>query len=187
MLAVLIFTQGALEPVQRLIEETLLNKSTSTSADERFYWNAKSWKAFLDTYGLGIGLGSSRASSSVIAVLSQLGAFGAFLIVLLLVEMARPIPRPRLDPEARELAALCTSLRITGVTTIIPAAISGTLADPGIIFFITLAGVVVGRKRLQQIHASERAALRRPRRERPAEGSASWTGGAPVTGAQSPA
>ncbi|HRO11896.1 O-antigen ligase family protein [Amaricoccus sp.] len=187
VLAVLAFMQGALDPVQRLIEETLINKSTSASADERFYWNAKSWKAFLDTYGLGVGLGSSRASSWVIAVLSQLGAFGTFLIVLLLLEMARPIPRPRLDPEARELAALCSSLRTTALASMIPAAISSSVADPGIVFFIALAGVVVGRERLRQMQASERAALPHPRWERPTRGSAAWTGGTPATGTQSPA
>jgi hypothetical protein len=185
VLAVLIFTQGALEPIQKLIEETLINKSTSASADERFYWNAKSWRAFLDTYGLGVGLGSSRASSSVLAVLSQLGAFGAFLIVLLLAEMARPIPRPGPDPDARELAALCNSLRTTGLATMIPSAIAGGVADPGIVFFIALAGVVVGRKRLRQMRASEHAALHSRRSGRPTRREASWTGGAPVIGAQS--
>ena len=153
VLAVIVFASGALAPIQRLIEETTLNKSTSASADERFYWNLKSWNAFLDTYGLGVGLGSSRASSFAIAVLSQLGAFGAFLIVVLLIEMARPIPQPGPNPEARELAAICSSLRATGLAVMIGAAIAGTSADPGIVFFITLAGVMVGRKRLRQMRA----------------------------------
>jgi hypothetical protein len=180
VLAVLIFMQGALDPVQRLIEETLINKSTSASADERFYWNAKSWKAFIDTYGLGVGLGSSRASSYVIAVLSQLGAFGALLIVILIAEVARPIPQPRLDPEARELAASCASLRTTGLAGLIPLAISSSSADPGMFFFIVLAGVVVGRKRLGQMCARERDALVGPRRDRPVLGSTAWSTRAPA-------
>lgn len=187
VLAILIFTPGALDPVQHLIEETLINKSTSASADGRFYWNAKSWKAFLDTYGLGIGLGSSRASSSVIAVLSQLGAFGAFLIALLILEMARPIPRSGPNPEAREIAAICNSLRTTGFAAMIPSAIAGGVADPGIVFFIALAGVVVGRKRLRQMRASEQAAPRSRRWRHATRSAPPWSGGAPVVGAQSPA
>ncbi len=170
VLGVLVFSESALEPVRRLIEETLINKSTSASADERFYWNAKSLKAFADTWGLGVGLGSSRASSSVIAVLSQLGAFGAFLIVLLLVELARPIPRPGPDPEARELAAICGGLRTAGFATMIPSAIAGGAADPGIVFFIALAGVVVGRRHLKEMRAIRRAPAAPPRRLRPKAG-----------------
>ncbi|MCC0066985.1 MAG: O-antigen ligase family protein [Rhodovulum sp.] len=184
VLAVLIYTKDALRPVQQLVEETLINKSTSASADERFYWNAKSWKAFLDTFGLGVGLGSSRASSSVIAVLSQLGACGAFLILLLLAEMARPIPRPGLDPKERELAALCNSLRTTGFATMIPSAIAGGAADPGIVFFIALAGLVVGRVRLQQMRASERTTQEHPRWQRATRLDVPPTGGAVVAGMQ---
>lgn len=161
VLGLLVFSETLLRPVQRLIEETLINKSTSASADERFYWNAKSWLAFLNTYGLGIGLGSSRASSSVIAILSQLGAIGAFLILLLVVDMARPIPRPSGDPQAQELWAICDSLRTTGVVTIVPSAIAGGGADPGIVFFIALAGVVAGRSRLRQMRPKVSPELQR--------------------------
>ncbi len=153
VLGVLVFSDTALRPIQRLIEETIINKSTSASADERFYWNAKSLRTFLDTSGLGIGLGSSRASSSVVAVLSQLGAIGSFLIVLLLVDLARPIPRPTADARAREIWAICSSLRTTAFATMIPAAIAGGGADPGIVFFIAVAGVLVGRSRLRQMRA----------------------------------
>lgn len=153
VLGVLVFSEGAMHPVQRLIEETLISKSTSASADERFYWNAKSWLAFLETYGLGVGLGSSRASSSVIAILSQLGVIGSGLIILLLADLARPLPRPAADPRAREVWATCNSLRTAAFASMIPSAIAGGGADPGIVFFIALAGVLVGRSRLRQMRA----------------------------------
>lgn len=188
MLAILATMENALDPITNLINEAIVKKSSSASADERFYWNFKSWKAFQDTYGLGVGLGSSRASSWVVAVLSQLGAFGALLILLLLVEMARPIRVPR-SPRARELAAICNSLRTTGFATTIPSAIAGGVADPGIVFFITLAGVVVGRRRLKQMAESAPSDPRYPEWDRPRPGwhSSGWSGGTARLGVEGPA
>jgi hypothetical protein len=80
---------GQLDPAARLIETTLLEKADSASGSERFYWNQKSWMAFLDTHGLGVGLGSSRASSTFVAILSQLGIAGALLFGFAFIEIAR--------------------------------------------------------------------------------------------------
>lgn len=174
LLGIVITNESLLVPAKRLIEETLINKSTSASADERFYWNLKSWMAFVDTYGLGIGIGSSRASSSIIAVLSQLGAVGASLIVLLVIDLARPLPRPGPDPTDREIAAICNGLRTAGLVSLVPPAIAGGTADPGIVFFIALAGVAVGRDRLARRGEFPGASMPAPR-PMPA-GGVSWSG-----------
>lgn len=145
LLGILLSSEQLLRPVERLFVETLVNKSTSASAEERFYWNAKSWQAVLDTYGLGVGIGSSRASSSVLAMLSQLGVIGAGLVALILVDMLRPLPPAGPDPADRELAAICRGLRTAAAATVVPAAIAGGGADPGVVFFICAAGVMAGR------------------------------------------
>lgn len=148
VLGVLLFGDGRLDPTAKLIETTLLEKSNSDSASERFYWNQKSWMAFFDTYGLGVGLGSSRASSSFIAILSQLGVAGALLFGLAFIDVTRrPVRRPP-EPADAELVALCEALRSAGVAIIVAGAISSGGADPGILFYITLAGLLVGRARL---------------------------------------
>jgi hypothetical protein len=148
---------ASLAPMKELFDETITNKASSSSASERFYWNSKSIMAFYDTYGVGMGIGSSRASSSAIAMLSQLGAFGTALVVLLLVELARPMPpAPTGNAYALEVAAVCGSLRTAGFAMFIPSAIAGSSADPGILFFMALAGVVVGRSELQRIQTQRR-------------------------------
>jgi transposase len=148
VLAVFLFGDGRLDPAARLIETTVLEKSTSGSGNERFYWNYKSWMAFLDTYGLGVGLGSSRASSSFIAILSQLGVVGALLFGLAFIDIARRPVRRSPEPADADLVALCEALRSAGVAIIVAGAISSGAADPGILFYITLAGLLVGRVRL---------------------------------------
>jgi transposase len=150
VLAILLFGDGRLDPAVRLIETSLLEKSTSSSGSERLYWNQKSWMAFLDTHGLGVGLGSSRASSSFVAILSQLGVIGALLFGLLFIDVARRPVRGSPEPADADLAALCEALRSTGVAIIVAGAISSGGADPGILFYITLAGLLVGRARLSE-------------------------------------
>ena len=132
------------------MQATIFEKSVSASAEERFYWNYKSWMAFLDTGGLGIGLGSSRASSWVIAVLSQLGVVGAALLALLVLQILGRPYRAKPAPEDAELAALCKGARAAGFAIIVPMTIAGGAADPGIFFFIVLATLFVGQARLAQ-------------------------------------
>jgi hypothetical protein len=160
VLGVLLFGEGRLDPAARLIETTLLEKADSDSGSERFYWNQKSWMAFLDTHGLGVGLGSSRASSSFVAILSQLGVAGALLFGFAFVDIARrPVRRPP-EPADAELVALCQALRSAGVAIIVAGAISSGGADPGILFYITLAGLLVGRARLFRKRCPEGPARR---------------------------
>jgi transposase len=150
VLGFLLFGEGRLDPAARLIETTLLEKADTDSGSERFYWNQKSWMAFLDTHGLGVGLGSSRASSSFVAILSQLGVAGALLFGLAFIDIARrPVRRPPKLAHA-ELVALCEALRSAGVAIIVAGAISSGGADPGILFYIILAGLLVGRARLSE-------------------------------------
>lgn len=158
VLGYLLFGDGRLDPAARLIEATLLEKADSASGSERFYWNQKSWMAFLDTYGLGVGLGSSRASSSFVAILSQLGVAGALLFGLVFIDIARrPVRRPAELADA-ELVAVCQALRSAGVAIIVAGAISSGGADPGILFYITLAGLLIGRARLSE--SAEQMGLR---------------------------
>jgi hypothetical protein len=148
VLAIAAFDERVLDPVGRLMQVTIFEKSASASAAERFYWNYKSWMAFLDTRGLGVGLGSSRASSWLLAVLSQLGVIGTLLLGLLVLEVFK---RPYRDPPApreAELAALCMSTRAAAVATLLPSLISGGNADPGIFFFLCLATLLAGKTRL---------------------------------------
>ena len=72
--------ENAFDPVLELIDSTVINKMGTDSGRERTYWNVKSLQSLVDTGGLGVGLGSSRASSWPVAVVSQLGLGGALLM-----------------------------------------------------------------------------------------------------------
>jgi hypothetical protein len=84
----------------------IVNKVASTSGEERAYWNYRSLQSLYDTAGLGIGLGSSRASSWIIAVLSQLGIAGSLMFGVLIAAIVRSghlRGAEDIDPEIRSV------------------------------------------------------------------------------------
>ncbi|MFT3972931.1 MAG: hypothetical protein QM699_05645 [Amaricoccus sp.] len=91
-----------LDPVAALLEATVVEKAASASFAERSAWTEVSWRAFLATGGLGLGVGSTRVSTSVVGVLAGTGVLGAGLYYgfILRTLTRRALPR---DPEARLL------------------------------------------------------------------------------------
>ncbi|HEY5931023.1 MAG TPA: hypothetical protein VIU02_11995, partial [Burkholderiales bacterium] len=145
--------ESVYDPVIRLFESTVLNKSMSASAVERTYWNSRSIDAFLATGGLGIGLGSSRSSSWVIAVISQLGVIGALAVASLVGVLLKDLVSPRRDGVSRETLALVSGARSCVLASLAGASVASGFADPGLLFFISLAIVVMHRK--SAVHAAE--------------------------------
>lgn len=131
-----------LDSADRLIRSTLIDKANSESAVERSYMNQISVQNVLDTWGLGVGYGSSRSSSWFLAVLSQLGVIGSVLQLLLLAPFMRGMKNSARWGEAPpNVAVLHDSLQACALALFVGQTISGTNANPGILFFTALAGV----------------------------------------------
>jgi hypothetical protein len=145
------------DPIIRLFDTMVLNKATSESAQVRLYWNARSMESFLATNGLGVGLGSSRAASWVVAVLSQLGSVGALLMATLVGVLLWDLIAGKPGDDDRTSLALVRGARACVLASLAGASVSSGFADPGLQFFIALAIVVVYRKRAVQ-HPFRRAA-----------------------------
>ena len=91
---VLVLVALAILPVvYGFVEDTVNAKVSSSSYTERSGANGSSYAIFLDTWGFGVGLGSSRASSFLPGLLSTTGLIGTVLfvaaVVTLLVRSAR--------------------------------------------------------------------------------------------------
>ena len=142
IVAVVVYNERALDPFWQLFDAMILDKSSSDSGQERAYWNYQSLQSVLDTVGLGIGLGSSRASSWTIAVISQLGIVGSVMIGLLVVEIIRSGGLRHARELDQETRATALSLRATALATLLTESISGGAVNPGIVFFMTLAVVL---------------------------------------------
>lgn len=93
------FSQGFAD----FIDRSLLNKLNSDSGVERMSWNIQALRNFSDTWMLGAGLGSVRASNWVAAVLGTTGLIGFVCLVIFLWKLFC-ISTQNMRPEARHLA-----------------------------------------------------------------------------------
>ena len=162
-----VHSERILDPFWRLLDMMILDKASSASGEERAYWNYRSLQSVVDTVGLGIGIGSSRASSWLIAVISQLGVVGTLMIGYLTFEIIRGVGvRGTGAPDDRELHAIANSARAACLAGLVTASISSGDADPGLRFYIALAVIssyrqLVGQRLGAPVH-SARFALSRP-------------------------
>jgi hypothetical protein len=169
VLALSVCSESALRPVADIIDESLLNKAGSASGQERMYWNTKSLQAFFDTFMLGIGMGSSRASSWPVAVLSQLGLLSAVLMTVLLGVVARGLGRYHGLVDAGT-AATVASVRAAALASVLAATLISGSPDPGMLFFIALAVITAARTNARFEIAQTSSALHFTRRAVVAQG-----------------
>ena len=161
VLALLVWDPHRLDAFGQLIQSTVFDKSSSQSAKERSYWNEESLKSLVDTWGVGIGFGSSRTSNWLVAVLSQLGIIGTILQLLLLIPLVWRKPRASTSGLImKSESAMQVSLQACGATGVLSNILIGGSADPGLLFFIILAGLVVLRCRNRSQQEIGRGSIR---------------------------
>lgn len=60
-----------------------------TSLQDRRWADTASWRVFIDSYTLGVGLGSNRSSSLIFLIISQIGLVGTALFLMLMIRAIR--------------------------------------------------------------------------------------------------
>jgi hypothetical protein len=130
-----------------MTDQTVFNKLNTSSGIERQKWNSQALINLADTDGLGGGAGSVRASSFPIAVLGNIGIFGAatyglFLFNLLFGRRGR---WQESFPAAGQSAA-----RWACVAQLIGASVAGSFIDLGLPFFI-FAGLACAGPELARV------------------------------------
>jgi hypothetical protein len=124
-----VFETHIAEGLRSYFARTVFNKMESASGIERGYWNRQAWSNFLDTYGIGVGLGTVRSSSYILVLLSNLGVIGTLMYMMFLrrlfVGALAPAPLEPITEAARQAL----------LATLAPALASGTVFDLGIMFY----------------------------------------------------
>jgi len=143
------------DPVTAFLDRALFDKLDTASGVERMSWNAQAWRNFLETQGVGAGLGSVRASNWLLATLGSLGAIGTALYAAFLVALART-PAPTGPGAPENAAAAIGALKAGCLAMALSALLTHATPDPGL-FFFALAGLAAGLSRgavLESRHAS---------------------------------
>ncbi len=128
-------------PVRDFLDIALFNKLDSASGVERSSWNTQAWRNFLDTYGIGAGLGSVRASSWFFAALGSIGLIGTAIYLSFLGSVAC-VPKGS-DPDR---AALIGALKTSCLALFLVALLTKSTPDLDVPFFL-MAGLIVGLSR----------------------------------------
>jgi hypothetical protein len=134
----------ASKPVRDYLDALIFNKPNTESALTRGTWNSFALQNFFDSYGFGVGLGTVRASSFPIAVLSNVGIPGAiFYLLFAATGFLRRRGIPRTFPADVRLAARNACLAI-----IIGETFAGTTVEQGLLFYV-LAGIACAQPELR--------------------------------------
>ena len=129
--------------VEAFFDRALFDKLEGASGVERASWNAQALRNFADTWGLGAGLGSVRASSWAVAVLASLGLVGAFLYAGFL----RAVLAPRGAWRGSDAQGIVADAGRAGCVAMLVAAVL-TLPTPDLTLpFYALAGIAAGLAR----------------------------------------
>jgi len=117
------------------VDLLIFSKANSSSGSERGAWNAYALANFVDSSGLGVGLGTARTSSFVMALLSNVGWPGTFLFVCFMIAAfgpAKHTPRSFFSDSRMAARNGCFCLLIGSL-------VAGPTVDLGLPFFILAA------------------------------------------------
>lgn len=122
------------DPLISLVDKMVFQKTSTASYAERSLWNRVGWHAFLDSGGLGAGLGSIRVSNWAISILGSTGVFGAILMFGFILQQLIAVPR-RAPMAVKQFS---TVMKLGLLPTLVMYQIAGTIPDIGILAAATL-------------------------------------------------
>jgi hypothetical protein len=139
IIAGLIVAYQSSPEIAAYFDRLLFNKLQSSSGVERMSWNIQALRNFTDTWMVGAGLGSVRASNWLIATLGSLGLFGTLLFLVFIASVFRSAPADGRD----EIGVTVRALKMGCLGMLIPAML--LIATPNLeLSFFAMAGLAVG-------------------------------------------
>ncbi|MDR3527564.1 MAG: hypothetical protein P4L57_09810 [Rhizomicrobium sp.] len=136
--ALLVFWPNVFDMPIHLIDQAVFKKVHTESYAQRNFWTSMGYKAFWDSWGIGIGTGGDRVSSWPAAIASNLGIIGIVTMTgqLLISYLRRPSAG---DPIARQFHWAAKS----GLSVALAMGyLAATIIDPGLYISMAFAWIL---------------------------------------------
>lgn len=124
------------DAIYQLIVSMTVDKSTSTSGQQRLFWALQGLQAFQASHGLGIGPGSFRSSSMLTAIIGSMGIIGIASFAFYLLSVVQPGRRSTWGIGETTFQTLGSGFGCAAVLGLIPAFVGSAQATPGAVFAI---------------------------------------------------
>ena len=135
-LVVVNFNSHAAFQIGHALEGLTVGKADTESGRQRLYWAATSFKAIKATWGLGIGAGSFRSSSLLLAILGGVGVIGLIAFVGHFLKILKPLRRDTYALDGSTDNAIAASVAWAACAGLLPQIISSPTPDPSYVFAI---------------------------------------------------
>ncbi|MCJ2179790.1 glycoside hydrolase [Novosphingobium album (ex Hu et al. 2023)] len=154
MVAVLMLSVPELpSAIGDLVLDATVNKSTTSSGQQRLFWALQGWDAFKVSYGLGIGPGSFRSSSMITAILGSMGVIGVVTFTTYLILVFAPWRVSTFARAAEPQDSVGGAFAVAALLCLAPAAVASPKPDPGTNFGFFAGVALASRSRKTRSHA----------------------------------
>ena len=134
--------------VEHILDSLIFNKASSASGQERGLWAEYGFRTFLDTYGLGAGVGSIRSNGWLAVYLGSVGIPGFLLALAFWLQvLLKPLSQALSD----EASAVFIACKAAVVVTLMMKLASATTPDPGFLLMLFAACICCIRQQAMEL------------------------------------
>jgi hypothetical protein len=155
-MTLMVVAPSVLATATKILRSMTVDKADSSSGLQRLFWAKQGLEAFFVSWGLGIGAGTFRSSSLIMAILGSMGVVGIVAFAGHMLRVFKPL-RASTHFAPRDLSsAVGTAASWTAALMLMPAGVASPSPDPGISWAI-FAGIALA---LRNAPTRQTAALR---------------------------
>lgn len=141
VVSIAVIATPLLERSASIFDDLFLQKRASESGLERFTWSRYGLNAFVETWGLGAGVGSLRSNGLLSVLLGSVGLIGTVLYLAFLWITCGPGG----PTQPRDLHRVFYAARVAALTMTTGHLLSSTTPDPGLLFMVFAAAAAAAR------------------------------------------